>query len=194
MRSTTNGSVLRSTIAGSGETGPAVGNPPRPEYPRPQFRRPDWTNLNGEWAFAFDDEDAGLSLGRHSISPEDLGSERSPLNSRITVHFCYQSRLSGIEDASFHDVVWYARTFDSRPTLGDERLLLQFGAVDYRATVWVNGTQVATHEGGHTPFSADVTPALGDGEKALSRRILEPSRSPTGPRNAGAGFFGPYHP
>ena len=77
-------SARRSTISGSGETGTV----PRPEHPRPQFRRPEWTNLNGEWAFAFDDEDAGLAGGWHRIPPEDLRSGRSPFDRRITVPFC----------------------------------------------------------------------------------------------------------
>jgi beta-galactosidase/beta-glucuronidase len=149
---------------------------PRPEYPRPQFRRPGWANLNGEWAFAFDDEDAGLARGWHRVAPEDLRSEGSPFDRRITVPLCYQSDLSGIGDASFHDVVWYARTFDSPPRADAGRLSLHFGAVDYRAAVWVNGAQVAAHEGGHTPFSADVTPFLREGENALVMRAEDPSR------------------
>jgi beta-galactosidase/beta-glucuronidase len=153
---------------------------PRPEYPRPQLRRPEWTNLNGEWAFAFDDEDAGLAHGWHNVSVDHLYSDASPFDRRITVPFCYQSRLSGIGDPSFHDVVWYARTFDPPP--GGERLLLHFGAVDYRATVWVDGTQVAFHEGGHTPFSADVTPALAEGENVLVVRAEDHSRDATIPR------------
>jgi beta-galactosidase/beta-glucuronidase len=156
------------------------GELPRPEYPRPQFRRPEWTNLNGEWAFAFDDEDAGLTRGWHQVSAEDLRSEGSPFDRRITVPFCYQSELSGIGDPSFHDVVWYARTFDPPP--GGERLLLHFGAVDYRAAVWVNGTQVAAHEGGHTPFSADITPALAEGENVVVVRAEDPSKDATIPR------------
>jgi beta-galactosidase/beta-glucuronidase len=157
-----------------------TGNLPRPEYPRPQFRRPEWTNLNGEWAFAFDDEDAGLARGWHRVPAQDLRSGDSPFDWRITVPFCYQSELSGIGDPSFHDVVWYARTF--APSPGGERLLLHFGAVDYRAAVWVNGTQVAEHEGGHTPFSADVTPALTEGENVVVVRAEDPSRDATIPR------------
>jgi len=152
---------------------------PRPEYPRPQFRRPDWTNLNGEWRFAFDDDDAGLAQGWHSVSAENLRSDRSPFDQSITVPFCYQSKLSGIGDTSFHDVVWYARTFDRTP---GEHLLLHFGAVDYRASVWVNGTQVASHEGGHTPFCADVTPVLGEGENVIVVRAEDQSRDATIPR------------
>jgi beta-galactosidase/beta-glucuronidase len=156
---------------------------PRPEYPRPQLRRQDWTNLNGEWSFAFDDPDAGLANGWQNTDVATLRSNDSPFDSKITVPFCYQSNLSSIGDTAFHDIVWYARTFES-PSLGDEPLLLHFGAVDYRAAVWVNGTQVATHEGGHTPFSADVTHALvGEaGDNILVVRAEDPSRDVTIPR------------
>ena len=153
---------------------------PRPEYPRPQFRRERWTNLNGNWSFAFDDEDAGLSKGWQHATVDDLGSG-SPFDRSITVPFCYQSELSGIGDASFHDVVWYAREFETPPMDASERLLLHFGAVDYRATVWVNGTQVAYHEGGHTPFSADVTHVLGE-RNVVVVRAEDPSRDTTIPR------------
>jgi len=154
---------------------------PRPEYPRPQFRREGWTNLKGEWAFAFDDSDAGLADGWQSITPEELRTDGSPFDRQIVVPFCYQSKHSGIGETAFHDVVWYARTFDY-PSLGDERLLLHFGAVDYRATVWVNGGRVASHEGGHTPFSADVTHALTARENVLVVRAEDPSRDVTIPR------------
>ena len=96
--------------------------------------------------------------------------------------FCYQSRLSGIGDTSFHDVVWYARAFEHPPAGSGERLLLHFGAVDYRAMVWVNGMIVACHEGGHTPFSADVTGALREGENVVVVRAEDPSRDVTIPR------------
>jgi len=134
-------------------------NLPRPEYPRPQFRRRAWINLNGEWSFAFDDKDAGLAGRWPDVTPQELRSEDSPFDRSIVVPFCYQAELSGIGETTFHDVVWYARTFEFT-SAEDEHLLLHFGAVDYRATVWVNGLQVAFHEGGHTPFSADVTHAL----------------------------------
>jgi len=156
-------------------------NLPRPEYPRPQLRRERWTNLNGEWSFAFDDGDKGLVAGWQNVSAEQLGGHGSPFDRRITVPFCYQSELSGIGDTAFHDVVWYARTFDHE-LLRDERLLLHFGAVDYRAAAWVNGVQVAEHEGGHTPFSADVTHALQERDNTLVVRTEDPSRDTTVPR------------
>ncbi len=153
---------------------------PRPEYPRPQFRRQDWTNLNGEWRFAFDDGDVGRAEGWQNVTP--AGLEGARFDRAIAVPFCYQSNLSGIGETDFHDVVWYARTFGHPPGGDDERLLLHFGAVDYRATVWVNGTHVASHEGGHTPFSADVRFALGEGENVLVVRAEDPSRDATIPR------------
>jgi beta-galactosidase/beta-glucuronidase len=156
---------------------------PRPEYPRPQFRREGWINLNGEWRFAFDDEDAGLSEHWQRVASGDVGSDTAPFDRSITVPFCFQSKLSGIGETAFHDVVWYARTFEFMPA-GDERLLLHFGAVDYRAAVWVNGVQVASHEGGHTPFSADVTNALADEGRVnvLVVRAEDPSGDVTIPR------------
>jgi beta-galactosidase/beta-glucuronidase len=109
---------------------------PRPEYPRPAFRRSEWINLNGEWEFA---------------------TGHTPRYDRtILVPFCPESKLSGIGEFP-GDVVWYRRVFDAPKA---ERLHLNFGAVDYRATVWVNDIEVARHEGGHTPFSADVTAAV----------------------------------
>ena len=152
---------------------------PRPEYPRPQLRRQDWTSLNGEWSFAFDDASEGLARGWQSVTPEELRSGTSPFDRKITVPFCYQSERSGIGDTTFHDVVWYARTFEYA---GGECLLLHFGAVDYRATVWVNGAQVASHEGGHTPFSADVTHTLAGGDNVLVVRAEDPSQDVTIPR------------
>jgi beta-galactosidase/beta-glucuronidase len=147
---------------------------PRPEYPRPQFRRDHWTNLNGEWSFAFDDGNVGLAEGWQN-------TDGSSFDRNITVPFCYQSELSGIGETAFHDVAWYARSFED-PSDADERLLLHFGAVDYRADVWVNGIHVASHEGGHTPFSADVTHALDGSENVVVVRAEDPSRDTTIPR------------
>ena len=127
--------------------------------------------------------DSGLADGWQNTDVASLRSNDSPFDRKIIVPYCYQSMLSGIGETAFHDVVWYARTFEYAPS-DDERLLLHFGAVDYRATVWVNGTQVASHEGGHTPFSADVTHALaGEGrDNILVVRAEDPSRDVTIPR------------
>lgn len=121
---------------------------PRPEYPRPQFVREQWLNLNGTWQFDFDDENCGLS--------EQWFSADS-FSQQINVPYVFQSSLSGIGNNDFHEFVWYKRAFDLPASWAGKRTILHFGAVDYRATVWVNGIFVGFHQGGHTPFSIDVT-------------------------------------
>ena len=118
-------------------------------YPRPQLRRPHWVSLDGSWRFAFDAQCVG------GASP----AGGWPL--RIEVPFAPESRRSGIGDTGFHRACWYEREFAvpvARPARS--KTLLHFGAVDYFARVWVNDVLVAEHEGGHTPFTADITAAL----------------------------------
>lgn len=121
-------------------------------HPRPRVQRDRWTSLNGQWQFAYDDTDRGL---RDRWQDDPARFKRT-----ITVPFPPESEMSGIGDTGFHPVLWYRRTFEWKAQRG-KRLLLHFGAVDYRASVWVNGDLVATHEGGHVPFSADITASLG---------------------------------
>src|SRR5690606_25297446 len=130
--------------------------------------------LNGAWQFAFDDDNIGLA--------EKWYRPDHPLPRRIEVPFAYQSKLSGIHDASFHDRVWYKRGFKVDAAWKGKRVLLHFGAVDYRAWVYVNGQYVGTHEGGHTPFHFDITDALTwDGEQ-VTVRVEDPSTDETIPR------------
>jgi beta-galactosidase/beta-glucuronidase len=131
---------------------------PVPLHPRPQLTRPGWTDLCGEWGFAYDDGNVGIG--------ECWQDSPDVFDRQITVPYPPESELSGIGDASFHPVVWYRRTF-SQQVRPDQRLLLHFGAVDYRAMVWVNGKLVAMHEGGHTPFYADVTSSLVEGDNVV---------------------------
>jgi beta-galactosidase/beta-glucuronidase len=145
---------------------------PRSEYPRPQFVRSLWFNLNGEWEFAFDDAEEGRSLGWHD-------GRRLPL--RITVPFPYQAPLSGINDKSIHEVVWYARSFELPEEFYKRDLLLNFGAVDYECTVWVNGHEVGHHRGGHVPFQFDIAPYVRAGENRLTLRV-EDRQDPEQPR------------
>ncbi|MFB9276469.1 glycoside hydrolase family 2 protein [Cohnella cellulosilytica] len=148
---------------------PSCGN----DYPRPQLVRKSWVNLNGTWQFEYDDEGAGEREGWHT------GKE---LSRTIRVPFCYQSELSGIGEKAIHDTVWYRRTFELNGRKENRRLLLHFGAVDYAASVWVNGALVAAHEGGHTPFTADITAAARSGENELVVRAQDYSRDVTLPR------------
>jgi beta-galactosidase/beta-glucuronidase len=147
-------------------------NIPRPEYPRPQFVRADWLNLNGEWEFAFDDANKGRELGWH------FGLT---LEKRITVPFPYQSTASGINDKAIHEYVWYARSFTVPPEWRGQNVLLHFGAVDYRTTVWINGKEVGHNQGGHVPFQFNIAPYLNHEENRLTLRV-EDRQNPRQPR------------
>jgi beta-galactosidase/beta-glucuronidase len=116
--------------------------------PRPQLIREHWADLSGEWRFAYDDADEGLPR---------------TWDRTIVVPFPPESSMSGIGDTGFHDIVWYQRNLsrDDIAAAGFDaslrpRLVLRFGAVDYRCTVWLNGIRLGDHEGGHTPFGFDI--------------------------------------
>ncbi len=147
----------------------------RQEYPRPQFVRKDWENLNGTWKFEFDDDNIGLS--------EKWYLEKE-FSREIQVPFVYQSKLSGINDTKFHDIVWYKRKITIPERWDNKRIILHFGAVDYRAKVFVNGLFTGENEGGNVPFSFDITDLLvGDGKTAdITVRAEDPSEDTTIPR------------
>lgn len=146
----------------------------RGEYPRPQFERSLWLNLNGEWQFQFDDKQVGVA---------EQWFKDKILEQKSACLFCYQSKLSGIGVSEFHDTVWYKRTVDIPEEMKGKRIILHFGAVDYASRVWVNGHMVAAHEGGHTPFAADITDALKEnGPNVITLRAQDFSRDVTLPR------------
>lgn len=146
---------------------------PRSEYPRPQFVRNQWLCLNGPWQFAFDDDNRGLAEKWYTGAAFDQ---------QILVPFTFQSPLSGIGTNDFHDVVWYQRTFDVPDSWEGKRVLLHFGAVDYRAWVWVNGTFAVFHEGGHTPFSVDITDLVQASGNTVVLRVEDVSTDVFQPR------------
>ncbi|MGH6608791.1 MAG: sugar-binding domain-containing protein [Burkholderiaceae bacterium] len=155
-------------------------------YPRPQMQRSEWTPLNGAWRFCFDDD-------RSFTRPSDITDW--PLS--IVVPFPPESRASGINDRGFHRACWYQRDFQCRPN--DRRVILRFGAVDYAARVWVNDCLAITHEGGHTPFWADVTDLLhASGQQTVTVHVEDDPHDLTKPRGkqvygarlTGAGFGG----
>ena len=129
-------------------------------YPRPQLVREHWQSLNGQWKFTFDND----RKYKHPSDPIEW-------THRIEVPFPPESDASGIGDRGFHHAVWYQREFDLAP--GEGRVMLHFGAVDYRARVWVNGHQVVEHEGGHSSFQADITRALGSGTRHVLTVLAE---------------------
>ena len=147
---------------------------PRPEHPRPDAYRENWMNLNGQWQFEIDNDNTGLDRGL--VSGKDL-------NDKILVPFCPESKLSGIENRDHMKYVWYRRHFVLPNKMEGKRVLLHFGAVDYKAWVYVNGAMVGTHRGSNAAFSFDVTEELVDGQNEIVVRVFDDTRSglqPTG--------------
>lgn len=148
---------------------------PRPEYPRPDLVRADWHTLNGRWEFEFDDADRGIAQGWYKAN--------KPFSRTIIVPFAFQAKLSGIGDTSFHDIIWYRRTIRIPQSFRDpKRVMLNFGAVDYEAVVWVNGERAGDHRGGHVGFSLDITDYLKAGDNTIVIRAFDPSEDRTIPR------------
>ncbi|KAJ7649185.1 glycoside hydrolase family 2 protein [Mycena rosella] len=114
------------------------------EYPRPLLRRDTWLNLNGVWEFQF-------ANGADDVNDVPVNKT---LNQRVLVPFCIESGLSGIAQQSTFN--WYRREFDL-PSTFTENVILHFAAVDYQATVFVNGQQVGNHTGGYDKFAFDIT-------------------------------------
>jgi len=144
-------------------------NAPLPEYPRPQFERSQWVNLNGVWDYAI--------LPREAEAPTTWEGE-------IVVPFPVESLLSGVQKpVGPGGRLWYRRRFTAPALKNGERLLLNFGAVDWQATVYVNGHALGKHEGGHDPFSFDITGALtGEGEQELVVAVWDPTDAGGQPR------------
>jgi beta-galactosidase/beta-glucuronidase len=114
-------------------------------YPRPQLVRETWFSLNGAWDFALDTD--GLWQRPDGVA----------WNAQIQVPLAPEAPLSGIGNTSFFRASWYRRSCELPPRSPGERWILHFGAVDWRATVWINGLYAGEHEGGYTPFSLDIT-------------------------------------
>lgn len=156
---------------------------PRPEHPRPDAVRNHWNNLNGSWSFRFDPQNQGLQ--QRWYQPGTPGFEL-----KIQVPFCWESPLSGIKRPDYIGVAWYTRTFEVPATFPkDQRVWLHFEAVDESATVWVNGRQVARHDGGYSPFSADITEALDPaGPQVVTVRVDDPT-TPEHPTGKQVGWY-----
>lgn len=130
---------------------------PRPEYPRPQFERDAWMNLNGTWTYAFDFGESGLQ--------RDF-NESKGFDNKITVPFCPESPLSGVEYKDFINSMWYHRAVEVPAAWDGKKILLNFGAVDYTSSIYVNGKLAGRHYGGSSSFSVDVTRFVEPGKTA----------------------------
>lgn len=138
-----------------------------PEYPRPIMERSEWQNLNGLWNYAI------LPIGQQPID----------YDGKILVPFAVESSLSGVQKRVGKDhELWYSREFNLSSKWRNNRVLLHFGAVDWKADVWVNDIRVGQHKGGYTPFSFDITPALVNGRNSIKVKVWDPTDQGYQPR------------
>ena len=148
---------------------PAQENTPRSEYPRPQFVREDWINLNGTWSYEFDFSHSGMD--RRLFESE--GFENA-----IVVPFAPQSELSGVGFKDFISEMWYHRTINVPQDWAGKKIILHFGAVDYIASVYIDGKIAGRHWGGSSSFSIDITRMVVPGqEHNLVVRVEDDERS-----------------
>ena len=143
-------------------------NIPRPEHPFPQMERDNWLNLNGEWQFEFD-------FGR-SGKDRKLHLQKS-LKDKIIVPFCPESELSGINYKDFIPAVWYKRDLLITKEQLSGRVLLHFGAVDYKASIYINGTDAGTHLGGYSSFQLDISPYIVEGSNTITVQAEDDTKS-----------------
>ena len=138
------------------------------EYPRPIMERSDWMNLNGLWDYAI--QEKGLQ-------------KPASYDGKILVPFAVESSLSGVQKRVDKDnELWYSRTFTVPKAWAKKDVLLHFGAVDWRAEVWLNDVKIGTHEGGYSPFSFNITPFLNSDSQKLVVKVWDPSDQGPQPR------------
>src|SRR5665647_996962 len=135
-----------------------------PEYPRPQMQRSDWQSLNGLWQYTI-------------LAKSDAEDIPASFQGNILVPFAIESALSGVEKTVGKDsILWYQRTITVPGKRKDKKILLHFGAVDWRSDIYLNGNKIGSHEGGYDPFTIDITGALKKGkQQQLAVRVWDPT-------------------
>ena len=139
-------------------------------YPRPQFVRNNWTNLNGEWDFTFDDEKIGEQKEFFKIFPIDK---------KIIVPYTYETKMSGINDQSVHENIWYSKNINLKKI--DKKFIIHFEGSDFITKLWINGKYVSMNIGGYHRFSFDITKFLIEGNNNFTIKV-EDSLSKSQPR------------
>ncbi len=165
---------------------------PREAFPNPQLRRESWMTLNGEWDFCIDAGDSGEQRGL----PTGQAHTGGGFDRVITVPFAPESSLSGIGERDFMAAVWYRRLLTLTKEQCTGVLLLTFGAVDYRATLWINGMPAGEHRGGSTPFAVDIRPFVHEGDNLIVLRARDDTRSakqPLGKQSMQYDSFGCFY-
>lgn len=156
---------------------------PFPDYPRPQLQRDNWMNLNGKWDY----------VGGKNVTDVITAKEAPSFTNaeKITVPYPPESYVSGIERKQEINM-WYRRTFALPSSWKKERILLNFGAVDFYAVVFINGKKAGTHEGGYDAFSFDITSLLKEGDNTIvvGAQDKNDGHSPSGKNEAGQ--YGDY--
>lgn len=142
-------------------------NAPLPEYPRPQMVRSNWLNLNGIWQFEPTVTNSAVPVGQN-------------LTNQILVPYPMESAISGV--MQYSEFSWYRRTFTVPAGWSGQRIILHLDAVDWQATVYVNGQLVGVHQGGYDPFSFDITPYLNGGTNELIIGVYSPEDNGGEPR------------
>ena len=169
---------------------------PRPDFQRGTSEGIDWLCLNGTWEFAFDPDDIGEQDQWYSPESTDdspwtmqiqvpypweslaaWGEEEQADNANYLSKNAYLNpeevtcggldREGNYRGEPRHTIGWYRRTVSIPENWGDKRVILNFGAVDWEATIWVNGNRIGTHENGYLPFAFDITDALTPGESTV---------------------------
>jgi len=138
------------------------------EYPRPIMQRTEWKNLNGLWDYAIRQRGKAIP---------------AKFDGNILVPFAAESSLSGVmKEVGGQNELWYRTDFEIPSDWKEKRILLHFGAVDWRSDIWINDIKIGAHEGGYTPFSFDVSPFLKDGLQKLTVKVWDPTNAGPQPR------------
>ena len=132
-----------------------------PEYPRPQLERKDWLNLNGPWYYSLRE-------------PDFLKPEKH--DGHILVPFSLESSLSGVmKSVTDKQVIWYEKEFEIPKDWKDKIILLHFGAVDWKCTLYVNEAKIGEHSGGYSPFYFDITKRIKEGKNSIVLQVFDPT-------------------